>query len=50
MEDSLLAASPEGMKPRFLLVVALVVLVALAVVGATAQALRGERPVLLRGW
>jgi Tfp pilus assembly protein PilX len=37
------------MKRGFVLGVALVVLLLLAMVGATAQALRGERPILLSG-
>lgn len=50
MEDLLLGPGPGGMNRTVLLVVALMVLLVLAVVGATAQALRGERPMLLRGW
>jgi Tfp pilus assembly protein PilX len=37
------------MKRGLLLAVALVILLVLAMIGATAQALRGERPILLSG-
>jgi hypothetical protein len=40
----------EGMQRTLVIAVALAALLVLAVVGATAQALRGERPILFGGW
>jgi hypothetical protein len=38
------------MNRTLLLAVALAAVLVLAIVGATAQAVRGERPILLGGW
>jgi hypothetical protein len=38
------------MNRTLLLAVALTAVLLLAIVGATAQAVRGERPILLGGW